>query len=179
MQGVDLQPDTLHPHPLCSMLQCVRERQCNATRVPCLVSRRPSGLYFGLGQGSGALVGGLLKQRYGGQAMFALCACIVAAAWAACFAAERVLAGSDPAGTSSDALNDPRLSGSQPAAELARGGGSSAASGISRGRLMRVWRAAVDRLPRAWWPQRQQRLPYVQLRSKDSGPDLAVVGAVL
>jgi hypothetical protein len=48
----------------------------------------PAGLYFGVGQGLGAIVGGALKQRYGGQAMFLMSSCAVAASWAALFAAE-------------------------------------------------------------------------------------------
>ncbi|KAF8067258.1 acyl-protein thioesterase 1 [Scenedesmus sp. PABB004] len=44
--------------------------------------------YFGVGSGLGALVGGLLKRRLGGRAMFAASAALVTAGWAVCGAAE-------------------------------------------------------------------------------------------
>ncbi|GBG00109.1 hypothetical protein Rsub_12850 [Raphidocelis subcapitata] len=47
------------------------------------------GLYFGVGQGLGALLGGVLTQRRG-RAMWAHCAALTLAAWAACAAAECV-----------------------------------------------------------------------------------------
>ncbi len=47
------------------------------------------GLYFGAGQGLGALIGGLLMQRYGGQSMFFLCSVITLAGWLLCAAAQQ------------------------------------------------------------------------------------------
>jgi hypothetical protein len=132
------------------------------------------GLYFGVGQGLGALIGGLLKQRHGGQAMFALCSCIVLAGWLLCVVAEQATAQFSKAGqqdviSSSNDRSSSRRSWWQqigrsvhvlvcklrwmhvPSSSSEVGGGVLAAT-AARAQL------------------RQQK--YAELASKDSGPDL-------
>jgi hypothetical protein len=127
------------------------------------------GLYFGVGQGFGALAGGVLMQRYGGRAMFLQTAGIVAAAWAACAAAERAWARA-PATAGAATLGAgaaPRPWGHSarrwlgqllPARLGGSGGGGAAAPAGGAGAA--APRAAL----------------YSELKSKDSGPDLAHIG---
>jgi hypothetical protein len=48
------------------------------------------GLYFGVGQGLGGIIGGALKERFGSQNLFGLAACCILAGWASVVIAERV-----------------------------------------------------------------------------------------
>jgi predicted MFS family arabinose efflux permease len=47
----------------------------------CLVQGLFSSLYAGVGSGLGALLGGVLMQQLGGQALFFICALVVLAGW--------------------------------------------------------------------------------------------------
>jgi hypothetical protein len=132
------------------------------------------GLYFGVGQGLGALIGGLLKQRHGGQAMFALCSCIVLAGWLLCVLAEQAITqfgteASDSSKSSSSSSRSPSRHWwlrRQVCALLCKLRGlfmtSSSRSDGSSGVLTAAGSS------RAQW--RQQK--YAELASKDSGPDL-------
>ena len=51
-----------------------------------------SGLYLGVGNGVGALLGGFIYNAYGAQAVFESASAIVITGWAATFAAQQVIA---------------------------------------------------------------------------------------
>lgn len=153
-----------------------------------------------MGQGLGALIGGLLKERFGGQVMFALCAGIILGAWLLVVAAE-LLTGTTTSSSSSGGGAD---------------AGSSCADGITAAQQTAVDKASL--LPargglqeeqeqqqlsglrglQVWWQRVRHRLLgppglqgdigssgsrrrwkqqlYLELGSKDSGPDLGVMG---
>jgi MFS family permease len=113
------------------------------------------GLYFGVGQGLGALGGGLLMHRFGGQAMFAQASAITLAAWALCAAAAA-------AARAYEAADGP---------ESAPG-----RAGIAErlGRLLGYRQRQPGVAPGALGKAAAGRLGYSQLKSKDSGPDLSL-----
>ena len=54
-----------------------------------------SSLWGGVGSGLGALLGGALMGRYGGQVLFAIMSVVVAGGWLITFATEAVLKARD------------------------------------------------------------------------------------
>lgn len=143
--------------------------------VPCMCA----GLYFGVGQGLGALIGGLLKERFGGQAMFFMCACVVLVAWLAGFVAELATAGRSSTGAgggsaSSQSDDSSQIMQQQDGLQL-----HPEAAGTPV--LRRLWQLlsgstkAVARDAAAVNGTRPWKHKYVQLHAKDSGPDLTGV----
>ena len=51
-----------------------------------------SGLYLGVGNGVGALLGGFIYNAHGAQSVFSTASAIVISGWAATFAAQQVIA---------------------------------------------------------------------------------------
>jgi hypothetical protein len=145
----------------------------------------PAGLYFGVGQGLGALIGGLLKERFGGQAMFALCAAIVLVAWLLVVAAELLTGASSSSSSSSSSSN----MGSEFQLNIAQ---KDSTPMDSLQRRQQQQQLSGSSWVQHWWQElratllgvhgvqgadasRRVRQAYMELGSKDSGPDLAAV----
>jgi hypothetical protein len=122
-------------------------------------------LYFGLGQGLGALTGGMLMHRYGARTMWLQASGITLAAWAACAAAERAWVaplpqeGCSAAGAARPGSVRRWLARLLPAWRGDGGGGAAANDGAPAGAAARA-------------------VLYSELKSKDSGPDLAHIDSV-
>lgn len=175
---------------------CVRGLRCL-----CFPSSSCAGLYFGVGQGLGALLGGVLKERFGGQVMFAMCACIVMAAWVLLLAAELISTGASTTtdSKSPDAADclarhtSAAVCCDNPEAQASPQGAvpgstarqessaqqlqdeSSAPAGLQQ--VIRWWQQLKQQVLGGWGSgvgrSRRQHV-YMELYSKDSGPDLTV-----
>jgi hypothetical protein len=148
----------------------------------------PAGLYFGVGQGLGALIGGLLKERFGGQAMFAMCAAIILVAWLLVVAAE-LLTGASSSSSSSSSDCSSSVMGSEFQLNIAQKDSTPMDSLQPRQQQQQL---SGSSWVQHWWQElratllgvhgvqgadasRRVRQAYMELGSKDSGPDLAAV----
>jgi predicted lipid-binding transport protein (Tim44 family) len=172
-------------------LSLLRPFLCNM--LPLLLQGIFQALCFGVGQGLGALIGGLLKQRHGGQAMFALCSGIVLAGWLLCVLAEQATAhfgnvreqssNDDTTGSSegSSGSTASKLCSEQPWRQGQQAAPAQAAGwlrmllGMVRNSIKgsggnEAGPAGLSSSASSRVLSRQQK--YAELASKDSGPDL-------
>lgn len=161
-----------------------------------------SGLYFGVGQGLGALIGGVLKERFGGQAMFALCAGLILAAWLLVVAAE-CATGSSSSSSTAVVEASASMSVQHTSEKQVDGYPVSSQQQRARAREEQQRQAQLQEaeslphqqpsglwlLPQRWWQRARQGLggggvhgsnrsrqwKYLELGSKDSGPDLGAM----